>query len=62
VFESRQAVWSALVDSDEADGVDFADALIVHKARITAERSARTYAGTYTFDKAALALGGMVAL
>jgi predicted nucleic-acid-binding protein len=62
VFESRQAVWSALNDFDQTDGVDFADALIVRKARNTAERTARTYGGTYTFDKAALALAGMVAL
>jgi predicted nucleic-acid-binding protein len=67
VFESRQAVWSAVNDFAEAtpvksdDGVeaaDFADALIVNKAKITARRRDTRYRGTYTFDKAALAIDG----
>ena len=67
VFESQQAVWSALNDYIDAkpvgtaDGIrraDFADALIVNKARITAERRDRKYLGTYTFDQAAQALKG----
>ena len=61
-FESRQVIWSALNDFDEADRVDFADALIVHKARATADRTDRPYRGTYTFDKAVLALEGTVVM
>ena len=67
VFESRQAIWSALNDYVDAkpvgtaDGIrraDFADALIVNKARIAAERRDQRYLGTYTFDQAALAVKG----
>jgi predicted nucleic-acid-binding protein len=67
VFESRQAVWSALNDYIDAKPVstatglrtaDLADALIINKARITASRRERPYRGTYTFDRAALALDG----
>jgi len=67
VFESRQAIWSALNDYVDAkpvgtaDGIrraDFADTLIVNKARITAEHKGRRYLDTYTFDLAALALKG----
>ena len=62
LFESRQVIWSALNDFDEADRVDFADALIVNKARATADRNDRPYRGTYTFDKAVLALEGTVVM
>lgn len=66
VFESRSAVWSALSDYIDARSAgegganarDFADALIVNKARITATRQGRPYGGTYTFDRAALAPRG----
>ena len=65
VFESRQAVWSAVNDFAEAkpvksdvDAADFADALIVNKAKITARRRDKRYRGTYTFDKAARAIDG----
>ena len=65
VFESRQAVWSAVNNFAEAKPVksdvetaDFADALIVNKAKITARRRGKRYRGTYTFDKAALAIDG----
>jgi predicted nucleic-acid-binding protein len=65
VFESRQAVWSAVNDFAEAkpvksdvEAADFADALIVNKAKITARRRDKRYRGTYTFDKAALAIDG----
>ena len=67
VFESRQAVWSAVNDYIEAplvstaDGVrtaDLADALVVNKAKVTAQRRGEHYGGTYTCDKAALALEG----
>lgn len=67
VFESRQAVWSALNDYLDAMPVrtasgiriaDLADALIVNKARITAQHRHEAYGGTYTYDQAALALAG----
>jgi predicted nucleic-acid-binding protein len=67
VFESRQAVWSAVNDYIEAtpvktaDGArtaDLTDALLVNKARITAQRRGEHYGGTYTYDQAALALAG----
>ena len=65
VFESRQAVWSAVNNFAEAkpvksdvEAADFADALIVNKAKITARRRDKRYRGTYTFDKAALAIDG----
>jgi predicted nucleic-acid-binding protein len=61
VFESRQAVWSALnayAEMSAAHDVDFADALIVNKAKVTARRREQPYRGTYTFDRAALALEG----
>lgn len=66
-FESRQAVWSALNDYLDAQPVrtpsgirmaDFADALVVNKARITARLRGEPYQGTYTYDQAALALAG----
>jgi hypothetical protein len=71
VFESRQAVWSALNDYVDAlpvktaSGVrtaDLADALIVNKARITALHRNEQYRGTYTCDQAALAFDGTKAL
>ena len=64
VFESRQAVWSALNDYLDAlpvktaSGVrtaDLADALVVNKAKITAQQRNEPYRGTYTYDQAALA-------
>ena len=67
VFESRQAVWSALNDYlgalpvRTASGIriaDLADALIVNKAKITARHRNEQYRGTYTYDQAALALDG----
>ena len=67
VFESRQAVWSALNDYLEAlpvktaSGVrnaDLADALIVNKAKVTAKNRNESYRCTYTYDQAALALAG----
>jgi predicted nucleic-acid-binding protein len=67
VFESRQAVWSALNDYlgampvRTAAGVriaDLADALIVNKARLTAQQRNERYRGTYTYDQAALTLDG----
>ncbi len=67
VFESRQAVWSALNDYLNAVPVrtasgmriaDLADALIVNKAKITAQHRDEQYQGTYTYDQAALTLDG----
>lgn len=67
VFESRQAVWSALNDYLDAlpvktaSGIrvaDLADALVVNKAKITAQHRNEQYRGTYTYDQAALALDG----
>ncbi|HXN15497.1 MAG TPA: PIN domain-containing protein [Usitatibacter sp.] len=67
VFESRQAVWSALNDfikavrrktSGEIGAPDLADALVVNKAKVTAALRNTEYRGTYTFDKAALLLDG----
>lgn len=67
VFESRQAVWSALNDYlnalpvKTASGMrsaDLADALVVNKAKITAQHRNEQYRGTYTYDQAALALDG----
>ena len=67
VFENQQAIWSALNDFvaakaiKTANGVksaDFADALIVNKAKMIARDKNQTYEGTYTFDLAALQIDG----
>ena len=67
VFESRQAVWSALNDYLDASPVktasgimtaNLADALVVNKAKITAQHRNEQYHGTYTYDQAALAVAG----
>lgn len=67
VFESRQAIWSALNDylgalpvktSSGIRTADLADALVVNKAKITAQQRDEQYRGTYTYDQAALALDG----
>lgn len=67
VFESRQAVWAAVNDYIDAPQArtaggtrtaDLADALVVNKAKTTAQRRGENYGGTYTFDEAALALEG----
>jgi predicted nucleic-acid-binding protein len=67
VFESRQAVWSALNDYLDAlpvrtsSGIriaDLADALVANKAKITALLRDEQYHGTYTCDQAALVLNG----
>jgi predicted nucleic-acid-binding protein len=67
VFESRQAVWSALNDYLDAlpvkttSGIrtaDLADALAVNKAKITARQGDEQFRGTYAYDQAALALHG----
>ena len=67
VFENQQAIWSALNDFVAAQPVktangsktaDLADALIVNKAKMVARDRNQTYEGTYTFDRAALQIGG----
>lgn len=67
VFESRQAVWSALNDYLDAMPVkpppgmrtaDLADALVVNKAKVTALHRNEPYGGTCTYDQAALRLEG----
>lgn len=67
VFESRQAVWSALNDfliavpGKTASGIrmaDLADALVVNKGRITAAHHNEPYRDTYSYDQAASAIDG----
>ncbi len=67
VFESQQAVWSALNDFMTASPVttaggvrhiDFPDALIVHKARIVMQHFGVPCEGIFTFDQAAQQLDG----
>lgn len=67
VFENQQAVWSALNDFvgakpiKTANGMktaDFADALIVNKAKAISRDTDQSYAGTYSFDLAALQIDG----
>ncbi len=57
-FEDGPAVWMALNDYLESDGADFADALIINKARAVAKAQGGTFSGSYTFDKAAQKLRG----
>lgn len=70
VFESQQAVWSALNDyinapavktSDGMQTADLADALVVNKAKVTIEQLGEPFDATYTFDRAAQALKCMKA-
>lgn len=67
LFEDKQVVWSALNDfmsarpvktSDGMKSADFADALIVNKARSVAKATDQKYSTTYTFDRAALEIEG----
>jgi predicted nucleic-acid-binding protein len=71
LFESQQAIWSALDDFlnapsvDTPDGAlaaDFSDALIASKAKVLAEQWNVVCTATYTFDRAAQALPGMRSL
>lgn len=57
-FEDGSAVWMALSDYLESDGADFADALIINKARAVAKAQGGPFSGSYTFDKAAQKLQG----
>ncbi len=66
VFESAEAVVAARNDYADAQGpsnilrmssIDFIDALIVSKARFLVGEA---YVGTYTFDRGALGIDGML--
>jgi predicted nucleic-acid-binding protein len=62
-FEDGQVVWMALNDYRKAKPVrgkvaDFADALIINKAKFIANSLNISYSGSYTFDKAAQVLPG----
>jgi predicted nucleic-acid-binding protein len=67
VFENAQAIWRALNDYRNTQAVkvsgkkkraDFADALIVNKARLKAASFQQSLEGIYTFDVAALEIPG----
>jgi predicted nucleic-acid-binding protein len=62
-FENSQVVWSALMSYQKSKPIrgkalDFADALIVHKAHNIAERDGLKLQGFYSFDKAVEQLDG----
>ncbi len=57
-FEDGQATWVALDQYRKSNGADFADALIVNKAKLTASKFADAFRGVYTFDKAARKIPG----
>ena len=62
-FENGQVVWMALNDYRNAKGVkgkeaDFADALVVNKARYISESQGYSFEGVYTFDRAAQKIPG----
>ena len=68
-FENPQAIWAALSDFQEKrsqyapDGrklklPDFADALIINKAKLIAKQSNENLAAVYTFDTGALGIAG----
>ena len=57
-FEDGQAVWVSLDQYRKSKGADFADALIVNKAKLIANKSGDDFRGSYTFDKAAQKLSG----
>ena len=57
-FEDGPTVWMTLNDYQESDGADFADALIINKARAVAKAQGRSFSGSYTFDKVAQKLQG----
>ena len=66
-FEEGQVVWMALNDYRKSKPVqgkdaDFADALIINKARFLASRQNSKFGGSYTFDVAAQSLSGAKAL
>ena len=63
LFEESQVVWQALSDYRQSKKVkgkeaDFADALIVNKAKFLATGKRQKLEGVYTFDVAAQSLPG----
>lgn len=63
LFEEDQVVWQALDDYRQAKKIkgkeaDFADALIVNKAKFFANGKRQKLEGVYTFDVAAQSLPG----
>ena len=66
-FEDGQVVWMALNDYRQSKAVrgksaNFADALIVNKAKFIASRQKIRFGGSYTFDVAAQSLPGAKAI
>lgn len=70
-FENSQVIWHTLNDYINAKNIkvgnknnhaDFADALIVNKAKYYAIQNNKELEGVYTFDKAAQLLDGMIGL
>ncbi|MYB26050.1 MAG: type II toxin-antitoxin system VapC family toxin [Candidatus Dadabacteria bacterium] len=57
-FEDGLTVWTALNDYLESDRTDFADSLIINKARAVAKAQGSSFSGSYTFDKAAQKIRG----
>lgn len=62
-FEDDQVVWQALSDYRQSKGVkgkeaDFADTLIINKARFMAKLKRQKLSGVYTFDLVAQSLPG----
>ena len=68
-FENPHAIWAALRDFQEEGPLydeagrklripDFADPLIINKARLTARQSNETLTAIYTFDSGALRITG----
>lgn len=57
-FEDSQATWLALDQYRRSNGADFADALIVNKAKSAASKLGEVFEGVFTFDKAAQKLPG----
>lgn len=58
-FEDAAVVWTALVDYEHSERADFADCLIVNKARRHTEDRGLQFNGVYTFDRGAQELDGM---
>lgn len=68
VFEDGQAVWRALhtirntkpikIGSKKKDA-DFADALVLEKAKYDCDRKGNAFDGLYSFDKAAQQINGI---
>jgi len=66
-FENPQIIWQTLNDYRQTKSIkvgnkhryaDFADALIINRAKLYALENKKNLEGIYTFDKAALELDG----